>query len=399
MNNQEFSRTTTPRDILHVPDRFSSVEVPVDASKYYRDALSHQVVGQDHAVDLVSNIIMRAEAGIGNVDRPKGSMMFLGQTGVGKSELGKAIATTLYGNEWRDHYKRIDCTDFSDNSSVNRLKGATPGYVGYGDSPLLTPNFTNNGAVIMFDEIEKAHPSLFNWLLPVLEEGNVSVFVPTDKVDPTNPHRKTVEEHTLNFSECYLIFTSNIGASELQAERKGTRSMGFGSTTQTSNLENVAIRELKKHFKSKPEFLGRIGERNFVVFNELTQKNYHHIFDKFIEEINKSQRDSVINIQVTPECKNMIVTQAVGNGEYGARDIRDTIEDKLLSDVAKIKYKNMLPSGAIIVADVDDTSGEIIYFKHNAQVAIKQEVQDLTDEDTPPIILPASSDESQIFQS
>jgi len=342
-------------------EHFDRLEIDQDTQNPIRDALNSKVFGQPEAVDCITSAIMRSEAGFTNPNRPKGVLFFLGPTGVGKTEMAKALTRHLYPDEWEEHFKRIDCTDLQESHSINRIKGSPNSYVGYGDPVLIMPDFLEKGGVIVFDEIEKAHKSLYNWLLPVMEEGRVTVPLPTD--NPAANGAKDTKEIVpteLDFTKTYLIMTSNVGADAIGEVRKGKANIGFGAKSESGDINKAAIAALKRHFAGIPEFLGRIGETNSIVFKDLGFSEYNRILDKFIDELNGSQTHDAVIISTTEELRRYFIDNAM-SGEYGARTLRDQIDRKIVGQAAELKYMGKINSGTII-ADIDDDTERVFFW-------------------------------------
>lgn len=362
MNLIESSNSfSIPRDVLN-EGGYQRVEVDPNTENPIRSFLNKEVFGQPDAVDAITSAIMRSETGFVSPNRPKGVFFFLGPTGVGKTEMSKALTRYLYPNDWIDHFKRIDCTDFQNEGSVNRLKGSANGYIGSGDPVLIMPEFLDRGGVIVFDEVEKANRALHNWLLPVMEEGNVTVNLPTDNPAASGTtHGKEIVPTPLDFTKTYLVMTSNVGADAISETRKGKSRVGFGSTNdKTGEIKQAAIRALKEHFAGIPEFLGRIGDANSVVFKDLGIEEYDRILDKFLAELNYSQTRDAILLTATEELRKSFIESAM-NGDYGARTLRDLIDREILGKAAELKYMKKVNSG-MLIADIDDRTKEVTFW-------------------------------------
>ncbi|MCK9370903.1 AAA family ATPase [Candidatus Dojkabacteria bacterium] len=315
--------------------------------------LQGTVFGQEKAMDSLARAVTRSMAGFSDPRRPEMTAMFLGPTGVGKTEAGKALAKYLYPRSWEDRFLRIDCTQLMEGHSVGRLKGTEPGYVGYGDNNILiTPEFLDRGGVIVFDEIEKAHPNIIRWLLPVLEEGQQKALTPVQ-----GQRGWSSELSTLNFSKSYIIMTANVGAEALHKARAGEQGMGFHASNQKPDMEKIGTAELRKHFKDMPEFLGRIDST--VVFQDLERPQYEKIFNKFMDKINEDQRYGHNFLAVTTELRNFILDHAE-TGEYGAREIRHKINSYLLDKASEIKFSGILPEMSPLIGDLENN--EVIFW-------------------------------------
>lgn len=283
--------------------------------------LHKRVIGQDEAVSAVSRAIRRARSGLKDPGRPIGSFMFLGPTGVGKTELAKALAEAMFGSE--DNMIRIDMSEYMERYSTSRLIGSAPGYVGYDESGQLTERVRQKPySVVLFDEVEKAHPDVFNILLQVLDDGYL-----TDS-----------KGRKVDFRNTILIMTSNLGATALRDEK----SVGFGAKDASEDYTAMSakIREvLKQSFR--PEFLNRIDET--IIFHSLTRPQLHKIVKLMARQILKRVADQGMTVKITPAAIDA-VAEAGFDPEYGARPIRRAfqtkVEDKLselmLSGQAKI---------------------------------------------------------------
>lgn len=268
--------------------------------------LHKRVIGQNEAVDAVAKAIRRARSGLKNPNRPIGSFMFLGPTGVGKTELAKALAEAMFGSE--DNMIRIDMSEYMEKFSTSRLIGAAPGYVGYDEGGQLTEKVRQHlYSVVLLDEAEKPHPDVFNLLLQVLDDGYL-----TDS-----------KGRRVDFRNTIIIMTSNLGATQLQDEKE----VGFGARdmSQDYNAMAGAIRQqLKLHFR--PEFLNRIDET--IIFHSLNKQELHQIVKLMTNELRDRVAEQEISLKVTPAAVDLIA--AVGyDPEYGARPLRRAIQDKI----------------------------------------------------------------------
>ncbi|SMB84508.1 ATP-dependent Clp protease ATP-binding subunit ClpC [Desulfonispora thiosulfatigenes DSM 11270] len=283
--------------------------------------LHERVIGQEEAVQAVSRAMRRARSGLKNPKRPIGSFIFLGPTGVGKTELARAVAETLFGDE--KALVRIDMSEYMEKHAVSRLVGAPPGYVGYEEGGQLTEAVRRKPySVILLDEIEKAHPEVFNILLQVLEDGRL-----TDS-----------KGRTVDFRNAVLIMTSNVGASDL----KQSKPLGFTSKESDKDsyklMKNKVMESLKKTFR--PEFLNRIDET--LVFHALTEEHIKEIVSLMLNELRERLTENELSINVTDKAKELIVKEGFDK-DYGARPLRRAIqkliEDNLSEEMLKGTYK------------------------------------------------------------
>ncbi|MBR2743894.1 MAG: ATP-dependent Clp protease ATP-binding subunit [Clostridia bacterium] len=287
--------------------------------KNLEQTLHERVIGQDEAVAAVAKAIRRGRLGLKDPSRPIGSFLFLGQTGVGKTELSKALAEALFGNE--DAMIRIDMSEYMESHTVSKLIGAPPGYVGFDEAGQLTEKVRRKPySVILFDEIEKAHPDVMNMLLQILDDGRLT--------DSTG--------RTVNFKNTVIIMTSNVGA-RLLADKK---SLGFNVDTdkdKTAKKEyeeskKEVMAELKKQFK--PEFLNRIDET--IVFHKLTSDDISKIIDIMLKQVEKRLSDQNIVVEIDKKAKDLVAKTGVDDN-YGARPLRraiqNMIEDKIAEEI------------------------------------------------------------------
>lgn len=315
IENQEL-QVVSAEDVAEVVSQWTGVPVQQIAKKESQrlmdlEKILHQrVVGQDKAVVAVSRAIRRARSGLKDPNRPIGSFMFLGPTGVGKTELAKALAQAMFGSE--DALIRVDMSEFMEKYSTSRLIGSPPGYVGYEEGGQLTEKVrTKPYSVILLDEVEKAHPDIFNILLQVLDDGYL-----TD-----------AKGRKVDFRNTILIMTSNLGATQLREEK----SVGFNAVDQSKDqraMEKRILEELKKAYR--PEFLNRIDET--VVFNSLDASEIHEIVKIMSRQIVARMAEQGIQLKITPSAID-VIGKAGFDPEYGARPIRRAlqreIEDKL----------------------------------------------------------------------
>lgn len=285
--------------------------------------LHQRVIGQDEAVTVVAKAIRRARSGLKDPSRPIGSFMFLGPTGVGKTELAKALAAAMFGSE--DNMIRIDMSEYMEKYSTSRLIGAAPGYVGYDEGGQLTEKVRQHPySVVLLDEAEKAHPDVFNLLLQVLDDGYL-----TD-----------AKGRRVDFRNTIIIMTSNLGATQLQDEKE----VGFGAKdmSQDYNAMAAAIKQqMKLYFR--PEFLNRIDET--IIFHALQKKELHQIVKLMVNDLNKRVSEQGINLKVTPAAIDVIAKLGY-NPAYGARPLRRALQDHVEDDLS-----TGLLSGEINVGD------------------------------------------------
>ena len=288
------------------------------------EELHKRVVGQDEGVTKVTEAIIRSKAGIKDPRKPIGSFLFLGPTGVGKTELAKALAAALFDDE--NNMVRIDMSEYMEKYSVSRLIGAPPGYVGYEEGGQLTEAVRRKPySVVLFDEIEKAHPDVFNVLLQVLDDGRV-----TDS-----------QGRTVDFKNTILIMTSNIGATYL-----------LDGIDQNGNIkpeaEEMVMNDLRAHFR--PEFLNRLDET--ILFKPLTKDNIGGIIKLIIADLNKRLADRELTVELSDAAEKFIIDQAY-DPVYGARPLKRYIQKYVETLSAKLILEDKVDQGDIIYIDVD----------------------------------------------
>ena len=297
------------------------------------DELHKRVIGQDEGVRKVSDAILRSKAGIKDPSRPIGSFLFLGPTGVGKTELAKALAESLFDDE--KNMVRIDMSEYMEKHSVSRLIGAPPGYVGYDEGGQLTEAVRRKPySVVLFDEVEKAHPDVFNVLLQVLDDGRI-----TDS-----------QGRTVDFKNTILIMTSNIGSAYLL---DGIDSEG----NITEQAQNLVMAELRAHFR--PEFLNRLDET--ILFKPLTKENIGGIVDLMMADINRRLAEKEIAIELTDEAKQFVIDGGY-DPVYGARPLKRFLQKYVETLAAKIILSDEVHEGDVIRIGCED--GELFAEVH-----------------------------------
>ncbi|MCL2352363.1 MAG: ATP-dependent chaperone ClpB [Firmicutes bacterium] len=297
------------------------------------EALHKRVVGQDEAVTKVSEAIIRSRAGIADPNRPVGSFLFLGPTGVGKTELAKALAENLFDDE--RNIVRIDMSEYMEKYSVSRLIGAPPGYVGYEEGGQLTEAVRRRPySVVLFDEIEKAHKDVFNILLQILDDGRV-----------TDSHGKTVD-----FKNTIIILTSNIGSELLLS--------GIGPDGAVAEGVKEAVRaSLNQYFR--PEFLNRLDE--IVFYKPLTKPEIHRIIDILIQKLSERLGEQRLSVVLTERAKDFAAESGY-DPAYGARPLKRFIQSKIETMIGKMLLKGEFEAGTEIVVDAED--GELVVVNH-----------------------------------
>lgn len=329
--NALLHESVTEEEIARIISKWTGIPVAklVESERnkilHLDEVLHKRVIGQDEGVQKVTEAIIRSRAGINDPRRPLGSFMFLGPTGVGKTELAKALAESLFDNE--QNLIRIDMSEYMEKFSVSRLIGAPPGYVGYDEGGQLTEAVRRKPySVILFDEIEKAHPDVFNVLLQVLDDGRI-----TDS-----------QGRTVDFKNTILIMTSNLGSSYLL---EGINENGEINEEVEQNVMN----ELKINFR--PEFLNRLDE--IIMFKPLTKSDITGIIDLIIKDLNKRLSDKQISVKLTDDAKLYIINSSY-DPVYGARPLRRYIQKTVEIIVAKIIIKDEIDIDQTIIIDVQN---------------------------------------------
>lgn len=297
--------------------------------------LHSRVIGQDEAVVAVAKAVRRARAGLKDPKRPIGSFIFLGPTGVGKTELARALAESIFGDE--EAMIRVDMSEYMEKHSTSRLVGSPPGYVGYDEGGQLTEKVRRKPySVVLLDEIEKAHPDVFNILLQVLEDGRL-----TDS-----------KGRTVDFRNTILIMTSNVGASEL----KRNKYVGFNVQDESQNhkdMKDKVMGELKRAFR--PEFINRIDE--IIVFHSLEKKHLTDIVSLMSDQLTKRLKEQDLSIELTDAAKAKVAEEGV-DLEYGARPLRRAIQKHVEDRLSEELLRGNIDKGQHIVLDVED--GEFV---------------------------------------
>ncbi|RZU34316.1 ATP-dependent Clp protease ATP-binding subunit [Blastococcus saxobsidens] len=337
------------------------------------DELHKRIIGQEEAIKSVSQAIRRTRAGLKDPRRPGGSFIFAGPSGVGKTELAKALAQFLFGED--DALIQIDMGEFHDKFTVSRLVGAPPGYVGYDEGGQLTEKVRRKPfSVVLFDEIEKAHADVFNTLLQVLEDGRL-----TDG-----------QGRIVDFKNTILILTTNLGTRDI------SKAVGLGfqaGNDNQSNYERMKLKvneELKQHFR--PEFLNRIDD--IVVFHQLTQDEIIHIVDLMLGRLESQLKNKDMAIEVTPAAKKLLATRGF-DPVLGARPLRRTIQREIEDALSEKILYGELTSGQIVVVDVDDADAEGPMQKFT----FRGEAKPLDLPDTPPVALSGGDEEGPVAQA
>ncbi|MCM3799647.1 ATP-dependent chaperone ClpB [Caldibacillus thermoamylovorans] len=329
--NRLLREEVTDEEIAEIVARWTGIPVTKlvesEREKLLRleSILHERVIGQDEAVRLVSDAILRARAGIKDPNRPIGSFMFLGPTGVGKTELAKALAQHLFDSE--EHIIRIDMSEYMEKHTVSRLIGAPPGYVGYEQGGQLTEAVRRNPySVVLFDEIEKAHPEVFNILLQMLDDGRI-----TDS-----------QGRTVDFKNTVVIMTSNLGSQFLLEREQGTDEI-------RSEARELVMEQLRSHFR--PEFLNRVDE--IILFKPLTLDNIKGIVTKLLSELQERLKDQQIKLEISDEAKEYIAENGF-DPVFGARPLKRFIQRTVETELARQIIARKVQENETVVISIDN---------------------------------------------
>ena len=324
--NKILSDTVTSESIAEVISKWTNIPISklVSGEKEkllnLEENMKKRVIGQDEAIKLVSDAIIKSRSGIKDPNRPIGSFIFLGPTGVGKTEIARTLAYELFDDE--KHMIRIDMSEYMEKYSVSRLIGSPPGYVGYEEGGQLTEAVRRNPySIVLFDEIEKAHPEVLNLLLQILDDGRV-----------TDSNGRTVD-----FKNTIIIMTSNLGSEHILD----------GNTSEVMN-------DVKKYFR--PEFINRIDE--IIVFNPLTKDNIKCILDKLIHEMEDRLKDNNIHIKLTDDARNYLIENGY-DVTYGARPLKRLLSRTVETTIAKVLINGELEFGSTLVVDYKDDKFDV----------------------------------------
>ena len=317
------SDVVTSEDIANVISKWTNIPLSklISSEKekvlHLYDNLKKRVKGQDDALKLVSNAILRSRSGIKDANRPIGTFMFLGPTGVGKTEVARSLAYELFDDE--AHMIRIDMSEYMEKYSVSRLIGAAPGYIGYEEGGQLTEKVRRNPySIVLFDEIEKAHPDVLNLLLQILDEGRL-----------TDSNGRCV-----NFKNTIIIMTSNVGSEYI-----------------LNGESNKVTSELTKYFR--PEFLNRLDE--IIVFNKLSKDNLSEILDNIVKQIERRLVDINVKIVLTEEARKYFIDNGYDEA-FGARPLKRLVSNKLETLLANKLINNEIKSNSIVTVDYKDNN-------------------------------------------
>ena len=326
----------TPDDIAKVVSNWTGVPVvkltQTEAQKLLdlESVLHKRVIGQNNAVKAVSDAIRRARAGLKDPNRPVGSFIFVGPTGVGKTELSKALAEAVFGNE--DNIVRIDMSEYMEKHSVAKMVGAPPGYVGFDEAGQLTEKVRRRPySVVLFDEIEKAHPDVFNIMLQLLDDGRL-----TDS-----------KGRVVSFKNCIIIMTSNVGATEVQ--QKATLGFASSASQEYENMCDKYMEALRGKFR--PEFLNRIDD--IIVFHKLEKADTAQIAEILLASLRKRLNVLEVKLEITDSAMDLIIEKGY-DANYGARPLKRVIQRNIEDKLSEEILRGQLNNGATIIIDAED---------------------------------------------
>jgi len=343
MSKKGEKQQVTEKDVAYIVSSWTNIPLrdltETESKRLLRmeEALHERIVGQEEAIKAISQSIRRAQAGVKNIKRPIGVFMFLGPTGVGKTEAAKSLAEFLFGDE--DAMIGLDMSEYMEKFTVSRLTGAPPGYVGYEEGGELTEKVRRRPyCVILLDEIEKAHPDVFNILLQIMENGRLA-----DNLG-----------HTVDFRNTVLIMTSNLGAEQIASGASMGFQSGEGGALSYEEMKNRVLSELKHQFR--PEFLNRLDE--VIVFHALSRENLKSIVALMLDEVKKLIEEKEIELETTEEVKDLIAQEGY-DPDFGARPLRRAIQRLIENALSEELLQGKFKAGDRVVASIKD--GKIVF--------------------------------------
>jgi ATP-dependent Clp protease ATP-binding subunit ClpC len=376
--DNELDETIEESDIAEVVGSWTGIPVArmmeTEAEKLLRmeDAIHQRIVGQEEAVAAISDAMRRARSGLKDPRRPTGSFIFLGSSGVGKTELAKTLAWFLFDDE--DALLRIDMSEYREHHTVSRLFGAPPGYVGYDQGGQLTEAVRRRPyRVVLFDEIEKAHPDVWNALLQILDDGRL-----TDG-----------QGHVVDFRNTVVIMTSNVGTQ--YAHKGGT--IGFLGATGESRDTDESARQIERELKStfRPEFLNRVDE--IIIFNDLTVEDVERIVDLQMKEIAERLAESGLRVELTDAARSWLAREGF-DAQFGARPLRRALQRYVESPLSVRLLRGEFEGGDVVIADVGD---EGLEFRRGAGECEEEENGEAEESSTPlPFLSRAEAEPTEV---
>ncbi len=345
------SPEVTSDDIAEVVSMWTGVPVMQMATEESKrlllmeEELKKFIIGQDEAIEAISKAVRRARAGLKDPRRPIGSFIFLGPTGVGKTELTKALARFMFGSE--DALIQLDMSEFMERHTVSRLVGAPPGYIGYEEAGQLTEAIRRRPySIIVFDEIEKAHPEAHNMLLQIMEEGHLS----------------DAKGHKVDFRNAIIIMTSNVGADLIKRQT----GLGFQLARNEAIEEQAAYTEMRKKLLDslkrvfRPEFINRLD--SVIVFRALSREDIHHIVSLELDKVGERLQENEIKLTASPAALDRLAEEGY-DPEMGARPLRRVIQLKVEDRLSDAVLAEQFKAGDVVVVDIDPETDEIVLRK------------------------------------
>lgn len=341
------------RKIVERNPDYYSVESDGEVFQMIKEMLEETVYGQPEACTEVARSITRTIGGFNDPNRPGYVGLFLGAPGVGKTEMGKAIAKVFDPVNYEQRLLMVDCNMFQQSHDVQRILGAPPSYVGYEDDTFISKEFLLRPNVIVFDEIEKAHPALHRLLLRIMDKGRLEINESIDdkQVDDCGPG--------LDFSKSIIIMTSNVGSEEITNIKSGKGRLGFcidKNSACQNDIREAGLDAARRFWKNMPEFINRLDST--IVFNSLSEEIVYKLIDKFLDEYYLNQNDDATVVLVTDQLKEWLVSQT--NIALAGRELRRKIDKLIITPAAEVKIK--MPPGVPLIADVSQDEPKRVIF-------------------------------------
>lgn len=332
------------------PDYYT-VESDGEVFQMIKEILEETVYGQPEACTEVARAITRTIGGFSDLNRPGYVGLFLGAPGVGKTEMGKAVAKIFDPKYYQERLKIVDCNTFQQSHDVQKILGAPPSYVGYEDETLITKEFLCQPNVIVFDEIEKADAALHRLLLRIMDKGRLEI--------NESEEDKYCEGSGLDFSQSIILLTSNIGSEEISNIKSGKRDIGFfvnKDNDRSKDIQKVGLDAAKRFWRHMPEFLNRLDST--IVFNSLTEEIVYKLVDKFLDEYYLNQDEGATVVLATDQLKEWIVAQT--DIALAGRELKRKIDKLIITPAAEVKIK--LPKGVPLIADISQDEPKRVIF-------------------------------------
>jgi ATP-dependent Clp protease ATP-binding subunit ClpC len=355
--NRDTSPVVSADDIAELVSMWTGVPVMQMATEEsarllrMEDELRDHIVGQEDAIEVISKAVRRGRSGLKDPRRPIGTFLFLGPTGVGKTELTKALAIFLFGSE--DALVQLDMSEFMERHNISRLVGSPPGYVGYDEAGQLTETIRRRPySIVVFDEVEKAHPEALNMLLQIMEEGHLS----------------DARGHKVDFRNTIIVMTSNIGANDIKRQT----SLGFSLQRDENEEEAEAYTEMRKKLMEslkkafRPEFVNRLD--SVVVFRALSRENIHSIVSLELDKVGERLKEREISLRATDAAIDLLAEEGY-DPDMGARPLRRVIQQKVEDALSDALLAHEFMDGATILVDVDEDGHIVLTRDENGEKA------------------------------